>query len=117
MATAFTFDHVVQREDRGQRRARCCELAIPDIAKYRRAIFLERTGTLLLVDRCVPTTGDDLRDRRFTRSIIEQWFEVTWGNIVNSRPENLQMLQEAVFPVSQENADLMLAYWTFVAEK
>ncbi|MGE0826353.1 MAG: cyclopropane-fatty-acyl-phospholipid synthase family protein [Candidatus Binatia bacterium] len=78
---------------------------------------LKPDGTLLLIDRCAPANGNDLRDRRFTMSIIEQWFEVTWGNVVNSRPEILQMLQEAGFIVTHDNADLMPTYWTFVAEK
>ena len=69
------------------------------------------------IDRCAPATGNDLRDRRFTMSIIEQWFEVTWGNVVNSRPEIMQMLQDAGFTIRQENADFMPTYWTFVAEK
>ena len=94
---------------------------VPDRAK---ADILQRChqslkpgGTLLLVDRCSPATGADLRDRRFTMSIIEQWFEVTWGNIVNTRPEIMQMVQDAGFTIRQENADLMPTYWTFVAEK
>ena len=78
---------------------------------------LKPSGTLLLVDRCAPATGADLRDRQFTMSIIEQWFEVTWGNIVNTRPEIMQMIQDAGFTIRQENADLIPTYWTFVAEK
>ena len=94
---------------------------VPDGAKadiLRRCYqSLKPGGTLLLVDRCAPATGDDLRDRRFTMSIIEQWFEVTWGNIVNTRPEIMHMLQDAGFTIKQENAELMPTYWTFVAEK
>ena len=94
---------------------------VPDKAKadiLRRCYqSLKPGGTLLLIDRCAPATGDDLRDRRFTMSIIEQYFEVTWGNVVNSRPEIMQMLQDAGFTISQENAELMPTYWTFVAER
>ncbi len=78
---------------------------------------LKPGGMLLLVDRCSPATGADLRNRRFTMSILEQWFEVTWGNIVNTRSEILTMLNDSGFTVSQENADLVPTYWTFVAEK
>jgi len=74
-------------------------------------------GVLLLVDRCSPADGADLRDRRFTMSILEQWFEVTWGNIVNTRSEILRMLGDAGFRVTQESADTVPTYWTFVAEK
>ncbi len=78
---------------------------------------LQPGGVFLLVDRCSPETGADLRDRRFTLSILEQWFEVTWGNIVNTRSEILRMLQDTGFTVTLENADLVPTYWTFAAEK
>jgi ubiquinone/menaquinone biosynthesis C-methylase UbiE len=74
-------------------------------------------GVLLLVDRCAPETSADLNDRRFTMSILEQWFEVTWGNIVNTRTEILRMLQDTGFIVTLENAEIMPTYWTFAAEK
>jgi len=94
---------------------------VPDKAKaniLRRCYeSLKPDGTLLLIDRCAPANGDDLRDRRFTMSIIEQYFEVTWGNVVNSRPEIMQMLQDARFIIAQENAEMMPTYWTFVAKK
>ena len=78
---------------------------------------LKSGGILLLVDRCAPETGADLHDRRFTLSILEQWFEVTWGNIVNTRSEILAMLHDTGFTVTQENPDIVPTYWTFVAEK
>lgn len=74
-------------------------------------------GSLLLVDRCAPETGADLHDRRFTMSILEQWFEVTWGNIVNTRSDILAILHETGFRVTQENPDIVPTYWTFVAQK
>lgn len=78
---------------------------------------LKPGGSLLLVDRCAPETGADLHDRRFAMSILEQWFEVTWGNIVNTRSDILAMLHEAEFSVTQENPDIVPTYWTFVAQK
>ncbi len=94
---------------------------LPDRAKiavlHRCQQSLKPGGVLLLVDRCSPADGADLRDRRFTMSILEQWFEVTWGNIVNTRSEILQMLQDTGFTVTLENAEIMPTYWTFVAEK
>jgi len=78
---------------------------------------LRSGGMLLLVDRCSPANGADLRDRHFTMSILEQWFEVTWGNIVNTRAEILQMLRDTRFTVTQESADIVPTYWTFVAER
>ncbi len=78
---------------------------------------LKPGGSLLLVDRCAPETGADLHDRRFTMSILEQWFEVTWGNIVNTRSAILTMLADTGFRVTQENPDIIPTYWTFVAQK
>ncbi len=78
---------------------------------------LKPGGVLLVVDRCAPETGEDLHDRRFTMSILEQWFEVTWGNIVNTRSDILQMLEDTGFSVTDENPDIIPTYWTFVAEK
>jgi cyclopropane fatty-acyl-phospholipid synthase-like methyltransferase len=78
---------------------------------------LKPGGVLLLVDRCSPANGADLRDRRFTMSILEQWFEVTWGNIVNTRAEILQMLRDTGFTVTSDSAETVPTYWTFVAER
>lgn len=78
---------------------------------------LKPGGILLLVDRCSPETGADIRDRRFTMSILEQWFEVTWGNIVNTRSDIIRMLQDAGFTVTSDSAEIVPTYWTFVAEK
>lgn len=80
-------------------------------------IGLKPRGSLLIVDRCSPETAADIQDRRFTMSIIEQWFEVTWGNVVNTRSEILNMLQETGFTVTQENHEIVPTYWSFVAEK
>jgi SAM-dependent methyltransferase len=94
---------------------------LPDRAKtdilHRCQRGLKPGGVLLVVDRCSPENGAELRDRHFTMSILEQWFEVTWGNIVNTRTEILQMLQDEGFTVALEDTDLVPTYWTFAAEK
>ena len=94
---------------------------LPDAAK---ATILDRChraltsgGRLLIIDRCAPETAQDMQDRRFSMSILEQWFEVTWGNIVNTRSEILAMLGQTGFTVSQETPDMVPTYWAFVAEK
>lgn len=78
---------------------------------------LKPGGVLLVVDRCAPETGADLHDRRFTLSILEQWFEVTWGNVVNTRREILGMLADTGFHVVRDTPDVVPTYWTFVAHK
>ena len=94
---------------------------LPDTAK---ATILRRChqaltpgGRLLIIDRCAPETAHDIQDRHFSMSILEQWFEVTWGNIVNTRSEILAMLRQTGFTVSQETPDMVPTYWAFVAEK
>lgn len=94
---------------------------LPDRAKtdilHRCRQGLKPGGVLLIVDRCSPGNGVELRDRRFTMSILEQWMEVTWGNIVNTRTEILRMLQAEGFTVVLEDANLVPTYWAFAAAK
>lgn len=78
---------------------------------------LKPGGTLLVVDRCAPASAEEIQDRRFTMSILEQWFEVTWGNIVNTRSEIMHMLQDTGFTITQETPDMIPTYWSFVADK
>lgn len=78
---------------------------------------LKPDGVLLIIDRCAPETAADVHDRRFTLSILEQWFEVTWGNVVNTRSEILAMLADTGFRVTHDTPDLVPTYWTFAACK
>jgi SAM-dependent methyltransferase len=76
---------------------------------------LRNDGFLVLIDRCLPGSEEEIGDRRFTMSVLEQWFEVSWGNVVHTRAEILQMLDDAGFSVAVEDEKAVPTYWTFVA--
>ncbi len=78
---------------------------------------LKPGGVLLLMDRCVPEKDSEISDRRFTMSILEQWMEVTWGNVVHTRTEILAMLKKAGFELMGEDERLIPTYWTFMAKR
>lgn len=73
-------------------------------------------GRLVIVDRCLPDTTDSISDRRFTMSIIEQWFEITWGNVVNTRSQIQEMLSAAGWEILEEDEGAVPTYWTFEAK-
>lgn len=83
------------------------------LRRCRRA--LREEGRLLIVDRCVPGDESEIGDRRFTMSVLEQWFEVTWGNVVNTRSEIVRMLEETGFALESEDEQSVPTYWSFVA--
>jgi len=83
------------------------------LRRCRRA--LREDGRLLIVDRCVPGDESEIGDRRFTMSVLEQWFEVTWGNVVNTRDEIVRMLEETGFALDSEDEKSVPTYWSFVA--
>ena len=73
-------------------------------------------GRLVIVDRCLPDHGDTIEDRRFTMSIIEQWFEITWGNVVNTRTEIDEMLKRSGWEIVSQDERAVPTYWTFEAK-
>ncbi len=83
------------------------------LRRCRRA--LRQGGRLLIIDRCVPGNESEIGDRRFTMSVLEQWFEVTWGNVVNTRDEIAGMLEECGFTLESEDEKSVPTYWSFVA--
>jgi SAM-dependent methyltransferase len=83
------------------------------LRRCRRA--LRDGGHLLIIDRCVPGDESEIGDRRFTMSVLEQWFEVTWGNVVNTRNEIAGMLEECGFSLASEDEKSVPTYWIFVA--
>ena len=77
---------------------------------------LRDDGRLVLIDRCLPGREEEIGDRRFTMSVLEQWFEVSWGNVVHTRGEILALLDDAGFVVESEDEKAVPTYWTFVAK-
>ena len=49
-------------------------------------------------------------------SIIEQWFEITWGNVVNTRTEIDEMLKRSGWEIVSQDERAVPTYWTFEAK-
>src|SRR5207342_1490598 len=52
-------------------------------------------GYVLIFDERYPSAPAGLRDPTQIFAVMAQWYEVTWGNVVNTREEIEQMLEEA----------------------
>ncbi|MEX2431634.1 MAG: class I SAM-dependent methyltransferase [Dehalococcoidia bacterium] len=51
------------------------------------ASALRPGGTLLLFDERYPSSPAELRDPAQVYTVMAQWYEMTWGNIINTREE------------------------------
>jgi SAM-dependent methyltransferase len=65
---------------------------------------LKADGKLLLFDERYPSGPGELRDPTQTFAVIAQWFEVTWGNVLNTREEIAELLAGAGLTTVQETA-------------
>ena len=61
-------------------------------------------GYVLIFDERYPSAPAGLRDPTQIFAVMAQWYEVTWGNIVNTREEIEQMLEEARLRAVHETA-------------
>jgi SAM-dependent methyltransferase len=61
-------------------------------------------GKLLLFDERYPSSPGELRDPTQSFAVIAQWFEVTWGNVLNTREEIAGLLTGAGLAPVQETA-------------
>lgn len=52
-------------------------------------------GTLVLFDEAYPEDDATARDPIRGFSVVAQWFEMTWGNVINTRTEILDLLTNA----------------------
>jgi SAM-dependent methyltransferase len=52
-------------------------------------------GLLVLFDECRPPDERTARDPILGFSVVAQWFELVWGNVINSRPEILDLVTRA----------------------
>jgi hypothetical protein len=53
---------------------------------------LRLDGLLLLFDERYPSKPGDLRDPAQIFAVMAQWYEMTWGNIINTKEEIHEML-------------------------
>ena len=57
--------------------------------------MLRPGGTLILFDEVYPEDEATARHPIRGFSVVAQWFEMTWGNVIDSRTEVLRLLKEA----------------------
>lgn len=79
------------------------------------AAALNPGGTLLILDECYPDSIEGLRDPTVAFSVMAQWFEMTWGNVINTRSEIRELLEGAGFSVLNETK--LSRFYIVVAEK
>jgi SAM-dependent methyltransferase len=65
---------------------------------------LEPDGALLLFDERYPSTPGELRDPTQVFAVMAQWYETTWGNVLNTREEIAELLSGAGLTPVQETA-------------
>lgn len=68
------------------------------------AMALAPGGYILIFDERYPSAPAELRDPTQIFAVMAQWYEVTWGNVVNTREEIVEMLEESGLRVVQETA-------------
>jgi SAM-dependent methyltransferase len=65
---------------------------------------LRPKGQLLIFDERYPSTPGELRDSAQVFAVMAQWYELLWGNIVNTREEIHAMLAQQGLRVVDETA-------------
>jgi SAM-dependent methyltransferase len=65
---------------------------------------LKPGGSLMVFDETYPENDDDLRTMPKRFAALAQWFELVWGNRVNTRSELAQLCSHAGLEVSQETS-------------
>jgi SAM-dependent methyltransferase len=63
---------------------------------------LKPGGRFLIFDEAYPETDEALRTMPTRFAALAQWYEVTWGNVVNTRTELHSLCREAGFRVAEE---------------
>jgi SAM-dependent methyltransferase len=59
------------------------------------AAALRPGGLLVLFDECLPADDTAARDPILGFSVVAQWFELVWGNVINTRGEILDLIEGA----------------------
>ena len=65
---------------------------------------LKPGGSFLIFDEAYPETDADLRTMPKRFAALAQWFELTWGNRVNTRSELIELCQGAGLRVTEETS-------------
>ena len=65
---------------------------------------LKPGGYFLIFDEAYPETDDALQSMPARFSALAQWYEVSWGNVVNTRSELLALCADAQLRIIEETA-------------
>ena len=65
---------------------------------------LKPGGYFLIFDEAYPDTDEALQNMPTRFGALAQWYELTWGNIVNSRSELHQLCRNAGLVVTEETS-------------
>ena len=68
------------------------------------ARVLKPGGSFLIFDEAYPETDEALRMMPTRFAALAQWYEVTWGNVVNTRSELHTLCNEAGLRVAEETS-------------
>lgn len=76
---------------------------------------LKPGGQMLLFDEQYPGGPNAMRDPDLAFSVIAQWFEMTWGNVINTKDEIHQLLTRSGFQIVEETN--LSRFYVVVARK
>jgi SAM-dependent methyltransferase len=82
VVTQFLVLHEIRPESKDDVLARCARALKPG-------------GTLVLFDEAYPEDEATARDPIRGFAVVAQWFELTWGNVINTRSEILDLVRRA----------------------
>ena len=82
VVTQFLVLHEIRPEAKRDVFARCARALKPG-------------GTLVVFDEAYPEDEGTARDPIRGFAVVAQWFEMTWGNVINTRSEILGLIREA----------------------
>jgi SAM-dependent methyltransferase len=91
LVTSFLVLHEIHPEDKAAVLARSARALTPN-------------GVLLLFDERYPSRPAELRDPTQIFAVMAQWYELTWGNVLNTREEIAMLLAGAGLTPVQETA-------------
>jgi SAM-dependent methyltransferase len=102
LITTFLVLHEIRPELKAAVMAQCAQALRPG-------------GQLLLFDERYPSGPSELRDALQIFSVMAQWYEMTWGNILNTRDEIHALLTQHDLHVVDETA--LSRFYIVTAEK
>jgi SAM-dependent methyltransferase len=91
LVTTFLVLHEIHSDHKAAVLARCAQALKPD-------------GALLLFDERYPSSPGELRDPTQIFAVMAQWYETTWGNVINTREEIAELLTGAGLNPIRETA-------------